>query len=199
MNLIRIFLSFILLISSAIMTSEELSDELNYLKSSRSRIRAKCTRNCDYIDNEVDTLSHAELLTKIDFLREIKTKLEGLDSGISKLLHKTQAKKEVVEAEHNKCDGYEDRLQEVLGRLQGAVMARTAPEYSRGRGEPAATSAPSGNQIRLPQIPLPEFNHSDGETFENFITNFEAVIANYTLSNFEKYVYLEKQVKGEAL
>ena len=81
MNLIRIFLYCILLISSAIMTSEELSDELNYLKSSRSRIRAKCTRNCDYIDNEVDTLSHAELLTEIEFLRKIKTKLEGLDSG----------------------------------------------------------------------------------------------------------------------
>ena len=55
----------------------------------------------------------------------------------------------------------------------------------------------SFNQMKLPQIPLPEYGRREGETLENFINNFESIVDKYALSEFEKFVLLSKQLKNE--
>ena len=50
----------------------------------------------------------------------------------------------------------------------------------------------SRNKLKLPELPLPSFSNNEGERLIQFFINFEAIIDKYDLSNFERYIYLEK-------
>ena len=57
---------------------------------------------------------------------------------------------------------------------------------------------PPRQKLALPQIPLPEFNNLRGESLELFLQNFESILSGYSLSDFERFVYLKKQLGNEA-
>ena len=57
----------------------------------------------------------------------------------------------------------------------------------------------SRNKLKLPELPLPSFSNNEGERLIQFFINFEAIIDKYDLSNFERYIYLEKQLSDEPL
>ena len=70
--------------------------------------------------------------------------------------------------------------QEVRSDPQSEISYRTAP-------------------LRMSELPLPEYSHSDGESLEYFLKSFESVIDKYKLSSYEKFIYLQKQLKKEPL
>lgn len=51
----------------------------------------------------------------------------------------------------------------------------------------------------MPELPLPEYNHASGECLDSFLYKFETTIAKHNLSEYEKYLYLKRQLKGEPL
>ena len=184
---------------------EDLNEELLFLKSNRTRVRAKCTRKTNVVKSTYSNFSEIETSIAIEELKEFKSKLETFDTDIHRLMHKLSVKVDELNNDYDTWDNYEENLQEVLGLLQGHLAGRVSPTAAAATGMPntpvslgTGTPTPPG-QIKLPQVPLPEYNHAEGESFEHFITNFESVLDKYNISNFEKYVYLERQLKGEAL
>ena len=177
------------------------NEELDFLKSSRSRWRTKCTKRCKiHIENQ-ENLTKFELDSAITELSEIKSKLDSLDSDIHRLMHKAKITEKDMLTEYSRCDEYEEHVRSTLCDLREvqAVQSEAVAAAAVAAREPSGDASVSAGQIKLPQIPLPEYNHADGDSFENFISNFEDVLNKYKISNFEKYVYLERQVKGEAL
>ena len=53
--------------------------------------------------------------------------------------------------------------------------------------------------MKLPQVPLPEYGRREGESLEGFLGNFETIINKYSLSEFEKFVLLSRQLRNEPL
>ena len=188
---------------------EELQSELNFLKSNRTRLRSKCTRKINSARGNYKDYSELAVGNALDEIKELKAKLENMDTDIHRILHKMSKTESEINADYDICEGYEEDIVGALEVLQGDLARRSAAAAAAALNAPQVTfggqHSASGNppplsgQIKLPQIPLPEYSHADGESFEHFITNFEAVLNKYTISNFEKFVYLERQVKGEAL
>jgi hypothetical protein len=58
---------------------------------------------------------------------------------------------------------------------------------------------PISNQIKLPNLPLPEYNHEPGASLELFFANFESIVNKHKLSEYEKFLLLTKQVHNEPL
>lgn len=48
------------------------------------------------------------------------------------------------------------------------------------------------NQLKLPQIPLPSYNHREGESLERFLTEFETIMSKFSLSAYERFIFLKK-------
>lgn len=61
------------------------------------------------------------------------------------------------------------------------------------------TANPRLTKLKLPEIPLPKFSNAPHETLVEFIDNFESVINKYELSDYEKFVYVKRQLGGEPL
>ena len=55
------------------------------------------------------------------------------------------------------------------------------------------------NKLKLPELPLPCFGNSEGENLIQFFINFENILDKYQLGDFEKFIYLEKSLSGDAL
>ena len=174
-------------------------EDLPFFKGMRTTVRSKCTRLCNGV-NRGDFLQPSDIRNCIEDLKDIKSELKKLDSDVLRCMYKSKVQQDVLDAEHGACEDYQNKITLAVRTLQSSLEAAALPPSPTGnQASFGQLSANPGNQIKLPQIPLPEYNHSEGESFENFISNFESVINKYNVSNFEKYIYLERQVKGEAL
>ena len=174
-------------------------EELEFLQSGRTRLRSKCTKTCNSAESQMDSLSSHEIKSTIEGLKDLRIKFDKSNDEISRLIWATK-NKEALNSEYTRCDEYdckitntiqllEDKLQSSLNEQTGAnSLIAQNPGSSLRQG-----------QLKLPLLPLPEYGHADGESLENFITNFETILQKYNLTSFEKYVYLEMQLKGEAL
>ena len=58
---------------------------------------------------------------------------------------------------------------------------------------------PRLTKLKLPEIPLPIYSNAKDETLDQFFENFENIIVKYQLSDYEKFIYLKKQLQGEPL
>lgn len=56
-----------------------------------------------------------------------------------------------------------------------------------------------GSQLKLPHVPLPTYGRLDGESLEGFISNFEHVLSRYSISEYEKFILLSRQLSNEPL
>lgn len=55
------------------------------------------------------------------------------------------------------------------------------------------------NKLKLPELPLPKFSYAKGETLISFLASFESIISAYSLSSYEKFVFLKRQLSGPPL
>ena len=171
-------------------------EEVEFLQSSRSRIRAKATRACNAVEQNLTEWSLKEVRMNSDELRTTRSKLEKLNEDILRFVFK-QKIAGTLEKEYEKVDEYDDKIALALSTLEEHQKVNTAETSMLSSTIQTGTNR--SGQLKLPQLPLPEYGHKEGECLETFITNFETILFKYDLSSYERYVYLERQVKGEAL
>ena len=53
--------------------------------------------------------------------------------------------------------------------------------------------------MKLPVLPLPEYSHGRDELLEDFFERFENILNKYSLTEYEKFIYLERQITREPL
>ena len=177
------------------------ADELKFIKNQRKFYRSKATRLCnslnlDYVNSL--TLQDRDKL-KIS-LKEVKDKLDKLNDEASRVMWKCVNSEEVLEAEFADRDAYDDKISEGIRAIENSARPADRSHFSSSEhGEMYDRPVSVSNQLKLPQIPLPEFSNPKKESLETFLCSFESIVEKYNLNQFEKYVFLERQLKNEPL
>ena len=168
--------------------------ELNYKVLSRGRIRTKVTKLTDKIQSNLVLLSESDKLSAISNLEQWKHELKQLDSDIGSLKYGDKSTAESLESEWEACESYESKITDTLTILK---IPRTLPDRSAVFIEDSSTLLK--NKLKLPEIPLPTYSNLKDETLNQFLSNFESIINKYSLSEYEKFVFLKRQLNAEPL
>jgi len=178
--------------ASAEITSD--TAELSYLKDLRGHLRTKVTKKCKALSQSLHTLSTQEAVDNITVLDGLQDKLFKLDEKVTRALWASETDKAVRKEELTTCDKYEDELDRVRKLLKSRIAAVSTPEQpSSGRSKDFARIS---NQLKLPKLPLPRYNHEKGESLERFFENFEAIVNKYEITGHEKFIFLEERLSG---
>jgi len=169
-------------------------EELLFLKNSRKYLRGKATRKCSAIESGLNAFSSEELRHEKAVLQDIRDELKNSNQAISKGLWQHETGEDALVQELEKCDEYNEKLIRTMRLLDEKLIAGAAQAEVRGFPD---ESTRIGNQLKLPQIPLPEYSHDPGESLDKFFNGFEAIMDKYSLSPYVKFVFLQKQLFKE--
>lgn len=181
-------------------TEEKLSmskGELDFLKHNRKYIRTRATNVCNSIAGEYVSYDYLKLCQSIDRLTDIKDKLSDLDNQISKIIWIHETNRVKLDEEIETCDGYSGKIVELLRALNFHKDSSNINVNSSN--SVVAQTNPNVSSPKLPQIPLPVYSHGKEEIIEEFFERFETLVDRNSLTDFEKFSYLEKQLSNEPL
>ena len=183
-------------------TTSVSNDQLEMLKHCRKYIRGKITRNCNQFkssvgDDDVDVLSG-----NIEILENLQDEISKSDADIRKLLY-TVKDTTKLDREMESCDAYIDSICSTKRLLKNKLKVICDRNMSVRSDHSASIPSGAGHrlasQIKLPQLPLPDYSNSEGECLETFLDQYENIVEKYNLNNYEKYVFLLKQLSKEPL
>ena len=169
--------------------------KLRYMKENRGRLRAAVTRKWNSIDNTIQSMTVNELKIEVKVLR---TKVDKFNEEIGSIL--CEDVDFDPDGELKVCEDYDSKFSQIIQKLELSISVVTNPLNSSQLNEsvPMQTGSVLA-RLKLPELPLPKFSNKPDESLERFITNFENVIQKYALSEFEKFIFLEKQLSGSPL
>ena len=176
----------------------------NFIKDNRKHLRSKITRIYNSLD--VDELDLEECVDRLETLSIDSNRLVAYNSDISNGIWQHETRREHLDKELETCDHYSDIIRKITKaltkrkqELEGQLPLTSQPLLNGNVPNVRPSSAPISNQIKLPQLPMPEYSNAEGENLLTFLANFEGVLSKYSLSEFEKYVFLTRQLKGSPL
>ena len=175
-------------------------EELQFYKDNRKYARSKVTQKCNSIDSSLDNLTQQQCNDEKAILQNFKFKLDELNANIARGLWVHETDRSVLNKELDVIDQYDEAISRALGKLETRIKALITQQTFSAMSVPnVSTNVAPGAQghLRLPQVPLPEYSHTEGENLSLFFNNFEGVIDKFHLSEYEKFVLLEKQLKNE--
>ena len=186
-----------------------MTETVDTFKNQRIYIRGKVTRRCDTITQNIADLSVEECTNHITVLNELSQKLSDLDLKVGGHIA-SQDDEDALNVELVSIEQYEGRIETELRKLNERVK-QVQPQVNHVQTHSTASSSEHDPQdhlmfdrqanvkLRLPEIPLPKFTNSEEECLTQFFINFESVIDKYKLSDYEKFILLEKQLSDEPL
>ena len=179
--------------------SEELISELSFLKNSRKYYRTKVTKASNFVHANLDSLSLELIHDYINELKSLTIKLDKCNDSIGKIIWKCECTEVELQTELSSCDDYENKITIAVRRLETSLqtIAQNVNTAEVGVAHGPRHDDMVSTKLKLPMIPLPEFSNSKGESFNKFITSFEFIIDKYNISNYEKFLFLEKQVANK--
>ena len=142
----------------------------------------------------------AALNAYLTSLNDLSVNLEKLNADISDfMLSNGLWDDDRFELELVYCQQFRDQLivgiEEVKDELVKIQAALAASTPSSGNNNPGPQ--PNMQKISLPKLELPVFDGTPGK-YSKFISQFEGILNKFNISSFEKFSYLEKQLKGPA-
>lgn len=165
---------------------------MEVLKEQRRVRRINATKSCEALESKFKTLDFHTKVQYITRLECLKSELKELDAKIFHLMIENKSTEEENNTEYERCCEYENRL------IQALTALKISTEEARFKSN-TAESKGGINQIKLPEIPLPQFSNKFGDDLGKFLANFEQIISKYTLTEYEKFVYLQRQLSGDPL
>jgi len=164
--------------------------ELKHLKTKRKLTRAEITRIANNVESNLPSLSREEKMQTMVRLRTLQESIREQDQNILDALCTEDAAENVLESEYEMCAEYARKITASIIELETAL--KPAGNVQVG---PVAQD-PCRSQLKLPQIPFPEYSHKEGEDLNKFLANFETIVAKYNLTSYEKFIFLQRQLKG---
>ena len=203
MNLLTIEFAILECMYQSIMgIKEENVAELAVLRSKRGYTRGRVTRKYNALNPKIEELSLTECNVNLENLGKLSEELTKINDDIGNLLMITEGENS-LDQELSDAEVYEEYLQTLTCKLRERISTLSATELSPGT-VPGSGSypVPSGpvrenTKMKLPEMPLPYYSHTKGESILEFFSNFEDIINKYTLSEYERYVFLERQLSGD--
>ena len=179
--------------NSNIMTLQQ----LNFLKDNRKYLRSKVTRIVTRLNNDLPHLTLSDLIESHDDVLSMQNKLSNMNADISKGLFIHVQDRTKLDEELENCDNYEDKLRRITRKIKDRIDSlQNIPIQN-----PVNVAGPSlmNLKLKLPELPLPEFSNARDESLDKFFDNFENVINKYSLSSYEKFIFLSKQLHEKPL
>lgn len=173
--------------------------EFQFHKDNRKYVRGKVTRSHNDIKANIASCNTDECHVVTENLNSLRVKLNDLNDKVSRGLWVGEADRGALDAEIDTCDFYDTEIAKAIRLVNNRLCELNpvaAPLSPPIIGAPGPNIA---NQIKLPQLPMPEYGNREGENLSNFFSNFENVINKYSLSEFEKFVFLSRQLSGHPL
>ena len=167
---------------------------LEFHKYKRNFLRMEVTKNKNKIDAEIEFLSTEEKLQLLERCDEISAELEDLNSKIFRSIFLAQHSESATQTEYDLCVEYKKRISLSITKLNESL-----PETERKTNQNQYKEDIGRSTLKLPHLPLPEYGHKDGEDLGRFLKNFKHLISKYSLSEYEKYIYLQRQLSNEPL
>ena len=175
-------------------------EELTFLKENRKYLRTKITRYCTCVENNIDQLSLEQCEEYLEVFQDYRDKASEANNNISKGLWIYEQNRDRLDDEMDRCEKYDIDIRSAIKSLNKRISALNISPLNNSNLDNSSSFVSSAtSQIKLPHIPLPEYSHEIGESLELFFRNFETIIDKYSLSEYEKYIFLSRQVKGEPL
>ena len=87
----------------------------------------------------------------------------------------------------NKIEEYNSMIDKSLNMLRGSLGTFDRKDIS------------NFSHLKLPEAPLPTFSNAVDETLDSFLTTFENITGRYSLTSYEKFMLMKKQLSGQPL
>lgn len=158
-----------------------------YAKQMRKYMRSEITKTFNSINTSLDSYSNEEKRQCIVRLKGLQTDIKDCNQKVLAQLFDEDASDAQTEQEYNSCTEYDKKLIASLSLLESSLS--NSQDHSN----------PCKNHLKLPELPLPEYGHREGEDLASFFTTFESIVNKYSLSSYEKFIFLQKQLRNEAL
>lgn len=165
----------------------------------RGTKRGQVTKYLNKLENNMPATAH-DIRCAIHKLKNLHDSVEAFDSEIDVFMVSSESwTEEEYEGECAIIEWYQDASNNMIINLECLLKAIEQPIIINGPPPiaPNAGNALNSSKLKLPLIELPKFD-GQPEMFEQFIVNFEQGICNFSLSEYEKFSLLLKQVSGPA-
>lgn len=172
-------------------------EELQFLKDNRRYLRTKATKRCNIVKTNIQHFSFDQCTNEIADLETLRTQLTKSNDEVSKGIWLHVKDRNELDAELADIDKYDEQIVQTQRLLTTRIKDVSVAQIPSAA--PNQEFARISSQLKLPQLPLPQYSHSEGESLDSFFTNFENIISKYSLSPFEKFVFLERQLSKEPL
>jgi len=169
--------------------------EFETLKSTRKYYRSKATRTCNFVTDNFANLTLEATYDYIEDLKSLKVKLLNLDAEVLNCFSKRSSDEKDLEKELEACDEYESKIVQRIRALETSVQ----PQQKQPGVSLLNSSSNVSSKLNLPNLPLPEFSSAKTECLEKFLYGFESIVDKHNLGQYEKFIYLTKQLRGNAL
>jgi hypothetical protein len=130
----------------------------------------------------------------LNALESLQAEIKNLNESICASLWQKTKDESKLSAEFDICETYNNKIREGILILKADIADATSITEPR-----VLDAQPRLNKLKLPEVPLPTYSHSEGETLNQFFENFETILCKYDLSDCEKFVYLKRQIRNEPL
>ena len=174
-----------------------LEHKLKSLIKTRQYTRSKVTRLCNKIDNEIGTLNSFDRQAYLNRINALNDELKQIDKDFLSLCVELDRPEEELDNIGYETDTYDEMIAKCIALLD--VRVQTSNDRSDILNSSYALNPHLLNKPRLPEIPLPTFSNQKGENLSKFFMTFESIVDRHNLSDYEKFLYLKKQLKGSAL
>ena len=173
-----------------------MSENVAFKTRVRGHLRTRVTKMLLKVQEGQTSMSRQEKSAMLLSLDEIKSQLNELNKSISQALFTNLSEDKVLDEEWEACDSCNDEVHLCRSLLEQALAAPISPVVDSGDVKGVDTRL---TKLKLPEIPLPKFSNAPNETLLDFLDNFESVINKYNLSDYEKFIYIKRQLEGEPL
>ena len=161
--------------------------DLAFIRKTRGHHRAQVTKKCSLVRSDFSSFSKTQVLEYRSSLKDLKDKLDVLNEKVACFL-KSEESETVVNDEFKSCDNYNDQIIQCLALLDSDTVNH-AP----------STPMHSSSNIKYPQLPLPHYSHSEGESLEKLFKDFEKAMQTVKVDSYIQFIYLKDQLKGQPL
>jgi len=154
--------------------------DLSLLKKQRQYVRQKITRISNIVSEDLYLLSSTKINSYHDNLKSLKVEVVALDMKIYTLEDDLNDEDYMISTEE-----YEEKIENALASLN----LRSSLDSNQGGGGTSHST-----KLKLPEIALPIFSNDKGECLHKFFYALESIIDKHSLSDYEKFVYLQGQL-----
>ena len=177
-------------------TPNDNKTELALLKNNRKYVRQTVTRKHNQLLENISDLPLQNCKQLLGTFKGFQERLSFLNEKVGTTLLQIDENYN-LEIEQLTGEEYDEKVYDGINMLEQRI---TVNNPNNGVNNPNSQNAHSSrNKLKLPELPLPNFSNKEGESLIQFFINFEAIIDKYDLSDFERYIYLEKQLSDEPL